>query len=221
MGTDAKEPKARKKIVATMARLLRRQGYAATGLNQLVAEADAPKGSLYHYFPEGKEQVAAEALRFAGGLVRDTLEDLARREGRPDRMLIAYGELLAGWMGEADFRDGCPITTTLLETTPDSARLSAVGREIFAAWETIFAQALRENGIAERRADELALLALVAIEGALILARVRCDPAPLTVAAREVAALIAREVEEFEPRERSAKAREFGSFVVEQSDGSG
>ncbi len=194
MGMDAAQSKTRKRIVGAMARLLRRQGYAATGLNQLVAEAGAPKGSLYHYFPDGKEQVAAEALRFAGGLVGDTLEDLAKREGGPDRMLLAYGELLAAWMEKSGFRDGCPITTTLLETTPASARLSEAGREIFAAWEEIFARSLREAGIAESRAGELAILSLVAIEGALILARVRCDPAPLRIATREVAASIAREV---------------------------
>ena len=194
MGKDAKDSKARRRIVGAMARLLRRQGYAATGLNQLVAEADAPKGSLYHYFPQGKEQVAVEALRFAGGLVRETLEDLARRERAPDRVLRAYGELLAGWMEQSGFRDGCPITTTLLETTPDSARLSEAGREILTAWGAIFARSLREAGLTDSRADELALLSLVAVEGGLILARVRSDPAPLRLATRETAALIAREV---------------------------
>src|SRR5580704_19707288 len=58
----------RQRIVDTSAELLRRQGYVATGVKQIVTEAQAPFGSLYHHFPGGKEQLGAEAIRTSGAL---------------------------------------------------------------------------------------------------------------------------------------------------------
>ena len=49
----------RDRIVDASAELFRRQGYNATGVKQIVTEAQAPFGSLYHFFPGGKEQLAA------------------------------------------------------------------------------------------------------------------------------------------------------------------
>ena len=172
-----------------MARLLRQQGFAATGLNDLVAASGAPKGSLYHYFPGGKAELAAEALVFAGGLVQSTLEALRQTERGPAAMVRAYGALLAGWMEKSGFSDGCPITTTLLETAPDDARLAGIGRDAFAAWQDVFAGALREAGAEADRAEDLAMSAIMMIEGALILARVRREATPIRVATEQVASL--------------------------------
>ena len=183
------DPKTRWKIVGAMARLLRQRGFAATGLNDLVATSGAPKGSLYHYFPGGKAEVAAEALVFAAGLVQATLEALRRTERGPAAMVRAYGALLGGWMEKSGFSDGCPITTTLLETAPADARLAGIGRDAFAAWQAVFAEALCEAGVEAGRAGDLALMAIMTIEGALILARVRREAAPIHVATAQVAAL--------------------------------
>jgi TetR/AcrR family transcriptional repressor of lmrAB and yxaGH operons len=64
--------KHRAAIIAAASRLFRRQGYAGTGVNDIVALSGAPKGSLYHYFPKGKEQIAEEAVLFAGRLVAES-----------------------------------------------------------------------------------------------------------------------------------------------------
>ncbi len=181
------DPKIRRRIVATMARLLRQQGFAATGLNELVSASGAPKGSLYHYFPGGKAEVAAEALVFAGSLVQSTLEALRQTERTPAAMVLAYGLLLAGWMEKSGFADGCPITTTLLETAPADARLAGIGRDAFASWQSVFAGALRDARA--ENADDLALSAIMMIEGALILTRVRRDAAPIRVATEQIAKL--------------------------------
>lgn len=185
-------PPVRKRIVATMARLLRKQGFAATGLNQLVAQSGAPKGSLYHYFPGGKDEVAAEALVFAGQLVRGTLDALRQSERTPAGIVRAYGGLLEGWMAKSGYSDGCPITTTLLEVATDKPAIAAIGRKSFADWQAVFADALRAAGVEADRADELGLAAIMMIEGALILARVQRNGAPIRVATQEVAALFER-----------------------------
>ena len=175
-----------------MSRLLRKQGFAATGLNQLVAESGAPKGSLYHYFPGGKDEVAAEALVFAGELVRGTLDALRQSERTPAGIVRAYGGLLEGWMAKSGFSDGCPITTTLLEVATDKPAIAEIGRKAFADWQAVFADALWAAGVEANRAGELGLAAIMMIEGSLILARVQRNGAPIRVATQEVAALFER-----------------------------
>lgn len=185
----AAHPRHRESIVRTAAVLFRRQGYAATGTNQIVAASGAPKGSLYHYFPGGKEEIGQAAVAHAGGLVARTLAEFLRRGSTPGDALRGYGRLLAGWLEESQFRDGCPIATTLLELAPASSGVADAGRAAFDAWTELLAGALRDSGAPEERARQLAGLALATIEGALLVARVREDVAPLTEAVDDVAAL--------------------------------
>src|SRR6059058_5114005 len=56
----------RDRIVDATAECFRRQGYMATGLKQIASEADAAFGSLYHFFPGGKEELGAEVIRWSG-----------------------------------------------------------------------------------------------------------------------------------------------------------
>jgi TetR/AcrR family transcriptional repressor of lmrAB and yxaGH operons len=185
----AAQPKHREEIVRTAALLFRRQGYAATGTKQIVAVSGAPKGSLYHYFPEGKEQIAQAAVEHAGDLVRSTLVRLLDQEPTPGEAWRAYGQLLAGWLRDSDFQDGCPITTTLLELAPASEAVSAAGRHAFHGWTHALAEALAASGASDAHARRLAALAVAAVEGALVLARVQQDAAPVLDAVTDVAAL--------------------------------
>src|SRR5689334_21281371 len=91
-------------LVRTAMRLFRRQGYAATGLQQILAESGAPRGSLYHYFPDGKESIGAAAVELAGELVAETLRGLAARHRQPGAFIAAYCRLYAKWMAESGFR---------------------------------------------------------------------------------------------------------------------
>lgn len=183
----------RDKIIRATADLFRRQGYAATGLSDIVEKSRAPKGSLYHYFPGGKDEIAAVAVRYAGEKVRRTLEDLASSTQSPGDLLRSYGKLVAGWMAESGFRDGCPITTAILETAPDKDDIAAAGKAAFTSWFDILEARLTANGLNKKRARELSRLAIMALEGALILARVEASPAPILLAVNEVASLFEHE----------------------------
>lgn len=180
--------KHREAIVRAAAVLFRRQGYAATGTAQILAMSGAPRGSLYHYFPEGKEQIAQAAVEHAGGLVTATLARLVEQQP-PGAALREYGRLLAGWLGSSDLQDGCPIATTLLELAPTSDRVSAAGRLAFDAWISVLEQALVASGAQVDQARRLATLAVAAIEGALVLARTRQDGTVVLAAVADVAAL--------------------------------
>jgi len=183
----SRAPLHREAIVAAAIRLFRRQGYAATGLAQIVAESGAPKGSVYHYFPGGKAEIGAAAVAAAGERVRLTLAELLAEAPGPGDALRRYGERVAGWMAASGFRDGGPIATTLLEMAPGDAGITAAGAAAFAGWADTLATALRARRVPAARAAALATLAVSAIDGALLQARVRVDAAPVRDTLDEVA----------------------------------
>src|SRR3981081_1199367 len=181
------QPRHRGALVRAAARVFRRKDLAANGINEIAEVSGAPKGSLYHYFPDGKDQIAEAAVRFAGAGVVATLEKLEKEHDSASAMIRAYCRLLAGWMGKSGFRDGCPISTTLLESAPQSAALAAAGCEAFAGWRAVIARALVRDGFGKAEAKRLSTLAVSAIEGALILARVEGSAAPIDDVAKSLA----------------------------------
>ena len=167
-------------LVRTAMRLFRRQGYASTGLQQILDESGAPRGSLYHYFADGKEALGEAAVALAGGLVREKLSELAvRHADDPRAFLRAWARTMAGWMEESGFRSGCPIATTLLETAPASPRITAAGRRAIDGWIEVIAGVLARGGTPAREARRRGQLLVAAMEGALLLARVRRSTQPI------------------------------------------
>ncbi|PAU86743.1 TetR family transcriptional regulator [Pseudomonas sp. WN033] len=182
--------KHRENLIQAAAKLFRQRGYAATGLNDILRESGAPKGSLYHYFPGGKEALGEAAVRWAGERGRLSLMLLREREPDTPALLQAYASQLAAWMMSSGCRDGCPIATTVLEAAPAVPALTTAGREAFQSWSEELTQALRRDGLTDEPARRLAQLAIAAMEGALILSRVEGTGAPIIEAIEDVALLI-------------------------------
>jgi AcrR family transcriptional regulator len=176
-------------LVQTAMRLFRRQGFAATGLQQILAESGAPKGSLYHYFPGGKDELAVAAVELAGRLISEELGTLAKRTQTPEAFLAAYAVTLGRWMEEGGFTSGSPITTVLLECAPQNQAVTAVGRAAHDDWIRIISEVYRTAGLEPEEALERAELAIISFEGALVLARVRETAAPLHLVAKRLARL--------------------------------
>ena len=169
----------KEELVRTAMRLFRRQGYASTGLNQILEESGAPKGSLYYYFPKGKEALAAAAVDLAGSLMREKLEELAEGNPKPTDFLRAYCDVLADWMAESGYRSGCPIATTLLETAPSSPEITEAGARAIDSWIEVIARVHVASGMKPKQARTRAEGIIAAIEGALILSRVRQSREPI------------------------------------------
>ncbi|GGC79730.1 TetR/AcrR family transcriptional regulator [Chelatococcus reniformis] len=182
--------KHRDSILEHAVRLFRERGYASTGLNDILAASGAPKGSLYHYFPGGKAQIGAEAVRLAGEKVAGTLRAIAADEADAADIPRRYFAMLSGWLATSAFRDGSPIAATLLETVSDHELIRAEGAGAYGAAIEVLREAFVRGGIEPRRAARIAGLVLAALEGALLHARVFRDPAPLLDAAEELAAVI-------------------------------
>jgi TetR/AcrR family transcriptional repressor of lmrAB and yxaGH operons len=185
-------PKHRQPIINAAVTLFRRQGYARTGLNDIVDASGAPKGSLYHYFPLGKSSIAVAAVEEAGRRVATTIQALAKERRSTGELLRAHARLLAGWMRSSGFRNGCPITTVLLELAPRERAVAEAGRKAYAARVAILSDKLMADGHSRARSEALAILCTSAMQGALIQARVERSGRPIEVTAGELARLLER-----------------------------
>jgi TetR/AcrR family transcriptional repressor of lmrAB and yxaGH operons len=181
-------------LVQTMARLLRDQGYSATGRAELLAESGVSNGSLYHHFPGGMEELAEAALEASGQAVADALRQAL--DGAPTAALgvgrfldIAEGPVAGGPC------PGCPIAPTALESPIISPRLRATAARCFDQWEALIAARLRTDGWPEESVAETASAGLSLIEGAVLLARVSGRVGHLAHAKRAATALLAAPAE--------------------------
>jgi TetR/AcrR family transcriptional repressor of lmrAB and yxaGH operons len=168
-------------MVSTMGRLMQAQGYAATGLNQVVADSGAPKGSLYHYFPQGKEQLAAEAVRAAGEQAAAAFRQAFVTEADAVAALRAVVAWLEQELVRSDYLYGCPIATVALEAASQSPAIREACRLAYRSWRTVISTGLQVDGRSPDDADADAVLTLSAIEGALLLSRTERSVEPLVI----------------------------------------
>jgi AcrR family transcriptional regulator len=201
----------RDRIVETSAELFRRQGYTGTGVKQIVATASAPFGSLYHFFPGGKEQLGAEVVRWSGAIYEQLID--AFFEPAPD-LETAVESFFAGaaeTLRETDYADACPIATVALETASTNEPLREATADVFESWIATAADRFEKGGIAPAKARELAISLLAALEGAFVLSRAMRTTDPVLIAgaactAQVRAALPARRRRRGAPRTAAGSA---------------
>jgi AcrR family transcriptional regulator len=184
----------RERIVETSAELFRTQGYAATGVKQIVTAAEAPFGSLYHFFPGGKEQLGAEAVRTSGAVYAQLIA--AVFDPAPDIVsgVRSFFELAGVHLVQTDYADACPIATVALEVSSTSEPMRTACAEVFESWIDAGSRRIQSAGIAPEKARELAIAMLAALEGAFVLARATRTTEPLTIAGESAANAVAAEL---------------------------
>ena len=187
-------PDPRQRIVAGAADMMRRRGLAAMSVRDLAKHAHAPLGSTYHYFPGGKEQLATEAVHFAG----DVVARILRRElaAGPVAGLRAFLALWREVVTGSDFRAGCPVLAVSVEDDAAAGPTPpvAAAAEVFATWRSLLAESLRAHGVEPRDAGQLATLVVAAAEGAVVLCRATRDAGPLDDVAAQLDALLSAAV---------------------------
>lgn len=184
----------RERMVRSAALLIRERGARATAISDVLEHSGAPRGSAYHYFPNGRTQLLCEAVDYAGNYIAARIAKGERGIDVLDTLIDAYREQLQA----TDYRAGCPIVAVAVEagdpnepgrTTPLIERTAAV----FARWTDLISQRLVADGIERSRAEELAMLITTAIEGAIIVARASRDVKPLDLVHRQLRALLQAE----------------------------
>jgi TetR/AcrR family transcriptional repressor of lmrAB and yxaGH operons len=182
---------AREQFIEATCELLEAQGYHATGLNQIVAESGAPKGSLYHYFPDGKEELAAAAIERTGRSLAGRVEAALALDDDPAAAVGFLAAAIADAVEQSGFRVGGPLTTVAMETATSSQRINLACRAAYDRLQAAFTAKLEAGGHDPQRAAELASFVTAAIEGGIILSRTYQSGDPLRRVGRELAALLA------------------------------
>ena len=184
----------RERILYAAAELLRRQGYAATGLKQVTTQAQAPFGSLYHFWPGGKRQLGEEVLRTGGAFFLALYRQIA---GEAPDVVAGIGAFFAG-AGETltatDYADACPIATVAGEVASTDETLRAAAADVFEQWLGALTGDLEAAGAAPRT-RRAALSTVALLEGAFLLCRTLRSTEPMIAARASAQALVSTVLE--------------------------
>lgn len=162
-------------MVEIGARLLRRKGYFNTSLVEVVEEGRLPRGSIYHHFPGGKPELAAEAIEHAAAEVANDMFHVAARASSAAEAIAIYVGILAERLERSGFADGCWYATTAMEVAGSVPTIAeALDRE-FSRWQSTLARGFVAWGVHESRAEPCAALVIAAVEGGLLRARLARD----------------------------------------------
>jgi len=182
------ESRPRERMVFSAAQLIRRQGVTATGVRDVVAHAGAPRGSVQHYFPDGKEQLVAEAVEWAGHYAGGRVSRFLAAMAAPTPSKL-FSAMVRQWIEEYrrdGFAAGCPLAATTVDWVESTPAIRLPLTRALAAWRDPVVAALVELGVPRRKAPGVATLMISALEGAIVLARVEQDLEPLYTAIREL-----------------------------------
>ncbi|WP_151481289.1 TetR/AcrR family transcriptional regulator [Streptomyces albicerus] len=190
------QPDTRTRIQGAATVLFRRNGYTGTGLKRIATEAEAPFGSIYHFFPGGKQQLAEETIRTSGAAYG--LMVLALLDSVPDPVeSVAHAfEAAADDLAATDYADACPIATVALEVASTNDILRVATAEVFAEWVSAGEQWFGRWVSDQHAARSLAYSMIMMLEGAFVLSRAARDPEPLRVAGRSMAELLRTAIEQ-------------------------
>lgn len=166
MTTDTRE-----RMIRTTGRLLRQQGYHGTGLNQIVAEAKAPKGSMYFHFPGGKAELGAAAVDAFSDRVIAHLLTLVKEHGSQAAGFGAYLDYMADGFDHYGYNEGCAVATVAAEAAPAEPLLAAATSRALHAWIDSLSKGLEHEGHDPATARRLATAGIALVEGAIVIAR--------------------------------------------------
>jgi TetR/AcrR family transcriptional regulator, lmrAB and yxaGH operons repressor len=187
---STKTRKTRARLLDTASKLFRSQGFHATGLDQILRRSRTPKGSLYHHFPGGKDQLAIEAVRYVAGEMEQSMSAVLNTDSDPLETLQTFFEATAKSLLASDFREGCPIAAVTLEAASDRPSVREACRKSFENLLRVLSQHLSRAGLTEMRAKSIATLVLAALEGGLILSRAQKSLDPLNAITNELRQMI-------------------------------
>ncbi|WP_040631788.1 TetR/AcrR family transcriptional regulator [Smaragdicoccus niigatensis] len=183
------KPPTRQRMIDSAVQLLRERGAAGVTIDAVLTRSEAPRGSVYHHFPGGRNQILTEALQLAGDTIGGIIESATSSGSR--RALEQFRNMWAGFLAQSDFNAGCPAVSVAVGGSPEDEALQPMATQIFTRWHSSIAAAMVADGIPEERAAQLATVALATIEGAVILCRVHKTLAPLDDAVAVMSEMVA------------------------------
>jgi AcrR family transcriptional regulator len=180
----------RARIRHAAARLFARRGYAGTGLKQVATDASAPFGSIYHFFPGGKDALAEDMIRTTGPQFMALVLGLLEEHDDPVDAVVHAFDSAARDLVASGYADGCPVATMALDVVDTNETLRGAAADVFAEWID-GGTAWFSRYVSPDRARDLASAMVMLVEGAFLLGRTSRDPEPLRAAGRSMATLLA------------------------------
>ncbi|EGT3616816.1 TetR/AcrR family transcriptional regulator [Clostridium perfringens] len=180
----------KEKFIETSYKLFQVKGYNATGLNEILKESGAPKGSLYYHFPRGKEELALESVKLAGERIIENLLKTLNIYEDPIEGIVSNLNKMAAMVDNDKKMQDMSISLIALETYNSSEILRSACEEVFSAIENIYAERLIKHGIKEEKAKEIAITILAMTEGAINLSLTRKSGEALRIIGKQISLLI-------------------------------
>jgi AcrR family transcriptional regulator len=182
----------RERMVFSAAQLIRRDGVSSAGMRNVAVHARAPRGSLQHYFPGGKEQLVNEAVGWAGRYASDRVARFVAALPEPTPSGL-FAEMVRQWTDEyetAGFAGGCPVAAATVDCAESTVSTRKAASAAFTTWTESVARALADMGVPEERTGAVATLMIGALEGAILIARAERNVRALTTVSRELGPLL-------------------------------
>ena len=195
MKSDHVKMDTRKRLIAAMADLLQRKGLHGFGLSEVLAQAQAPKGVLYHHFPGGKVELAIVAIQSAVNHLLSTIEQLKRTNPDVMQVLYTFFSLAQNQLEKSGFERGCPLAAVALESTSADQALRQALSEGFRIIRSAIADLLSEAGMTAERAIWFSTLIVSAYEGALLQSRIAASVTPVNETITILLQLIQQEID--------------------------
>jgi TetR/AcrR family transcriptional repressor of lmrAB and yxaGH operons len=177
----------RDQMVASAVVLLAKHGFQGASLTRVLADSGAPRGSIYHHFPEGKDQLVAAAVEVAGERavqVLDAFTGLSALE-----LVDGYMAIWRSILERSGFTAGCSVLAVTVSA--DSSELVEQAGQVFRSWQARLAELLTAAGLVAADADAFATMLIAASEGAVVLARAEQDFAPFEAVHRQLRTMAA------------------------------
>lgn len=176
-------------ILKTAARLFQRQGYHATGLNQIIQESGSPKGSLYYYFPGGKEELAVAAIQWTQAVIAEKIRRFLARYEQPVEAIQALIRATAQSVSDIESIIPCTVSLLSLEMSLQSEPIRIACGTTMEVWAALFSEKLQDT-FGDEEAKKLGPLIQTLIDGGLIRSLTRKDVRPLLQVADEIPLLL-------------------------------
>jgi TetR/AcrR family transcriptional repressor of lmrAB and yxaGH operons len=180
-------PSVRERMVQSAVVLLAKRGFQGASFTEVLAHSKAPRGSIYHHFPDGKGQLIAAAVDYSGARAVLLLDALSGRS--PAEIVDAFMAMWRAVLERSGFTAGCSVLAVTVSA--DSAELVEQAGQVFRSWQARLAGLLRAGGLADGDADGLATMMIAASEGAVVLARAQRAIAPLETVHQQLRVLAA------------------------------
>ncbi|MFP3888402.1 TetR/AcrR family transcriptional regulator [Priestia filamentosa] len=177
---------ARERIIQTAAYLFQLQGYHATGLNQIIKESGSPRGSVYYHFPNGKEELAIEAVKYTGEYIEKQIKESMAKSLDPVEAIQHFISVTANQFNDPEHIEGIPVGLLASETALISEPLRCICVEVFKNWADIFADKLMQHGYEKEEAEELGMTINSMIEGGVMFSLAHKDKEPLLLISNQI-----------------------------------